>query len=218
MENYDLELGDPENLIDALYRQGRIKVGPALRGFAAIQQRRAKDLRATEKRLKAELGEDNPKVIALGRAAAASEELRHTFVIEAKREAQRPDVGRKDWAVFGRVFDAMRKPASGLRVRLYDKDERYDELLGEAVTDEFGDFAFVYPENIYAAWLSGDGTDLYLLVQDAQQNALYTSQKSMRPVAGRVEYFEIVLGESPPAPGRSPAKSQSKGRKKKVEK
>lgn len=222
MEKFDLE-DDDENLIDGLYRQGRVKFGPSLRAFAAMQQKRAKNLRATHERLRADLGENDPRVVALGRAAAASEELKNTLETEATRDKRRPNVGRTDWGVFGRVFDARRKPAPGLRVRLYDRDGRHHDLLGEAVTDEFGDFAFVYPKKDYTVWLEGDGTDLFLLVEDSQRNVLYTSQNSVRPAPGRAEYFEVVLGtghSAPerPAPDSASRKSPAKGRKKKDEK
>ncbi len=177
--------------------------------FAEAHEKRATRLAGAEARLKARLGDDHPRVMALRRAVATTNELKTSLRTTATREARRPKIGPHEWLVFGRVLDPTGHPVSGLRVRVFDRDRKYDDLLGDTITDEFGDFRAIYHERDFAEM--GEALpELYVMVSDAKGNVLYTSRDTAWIKAGRAEYFEIVLGQElapeapPPKPRPSP--------------
>jgi hypothetical protein len=52
-----------------------------------------------------------------------------------------------EWKIVGRVLDAASgRPGAGLRVEGWDRDTKYHDLLGGAVTDVDGRFAFAFDE------------------------------------------------------------------------
>lgn len=95
------------------------------------------------------------------------------------------------WIGQGRVLKNG-EGVSGLLVRLFDMDRRYDDKLGAALTDEDGNFQITYRVQDFR---EGDepGPDLYLLVTDQEKNVLYTSEETVRFGAGRVETFDITI-------------------------
>lgn len=163
-----------------------------LEQFATLQEERAVRLARVQERLKADLGENHPQAIALGNAAAMAQEMKHALETIAVRTARRPKVKENEWLVFGRVLDANGNPISGLRVRIFDRDRLFDDLLGITETDEYGDFAIIYHERDFAE-LGEELPELYLMVEDTQGKLLYSSRDNVRYNASRSEYFEIVL-------------------------
>ncbi len=96
--------------------------------------------------------------------------------------------------VYGRVFDAAGKPAAGLIVRVFDRDRKLDDLLGETETDANGDFHSVYHARDF--YEKGENApELYIMVEDAAGNELFSSRENVRPLAGQSEYFVIQLGK-----------------------
>ncbi len=190
--------------------------------FAEIHQQRAARLAGAAARLQKALGEADPRVVALRQAGAASEQLYASANAEAAREARRPKAGPHEWVVFGRVLDAAGQPAAGLVVRVFDRDRKYDDLLGETTTDEHGDFAAVYHERDFLE--AGEGLpELYVQVEDARGRPLYSSRDQLRYNAGRLEYFEIALpsvatGAPRPAAKGRPVKSKPAPSRKRAKK
>lgn len=181
---------------------------PALRRFAELQERRATHLSAAEARLKSHLGEDHPRVIALRRAASSAGKLKRTLSTTAERIARRPKISPHEWVVFGQVLDPEGKPVPGVRVRVFDRDRKYDDLLGDTTTDEYGDFSAIYHERDFAE-VGEELPELYVMVRDSQGNLLYSSRENVRYNAGRAEYFQIILSEEPP--GKTPEQTKEKG-------
>ena len=162
--------------------------------FAELQGERAARLAEAETRLKEHLGTQHPQVEALRRAASSARDLERSLQTTTTRESRLPQVKPYEWMVFGQVLDSDGKPVVGVTVRVFDRDRRYDDLLGEAETDEFGDFSMVYHERDFAE--DGENLpELYLMVEDRRRNLLYSSRDDPRREAGRVEYFQIVLAE-----------------------
>jgi hypothetical protein len=187
--------------------------GPKLlERFAALQQQRAARLASAEARLKVRLGEDHPRVVALRQAAAAAGGLEQALRTQGERAARRPRPGPHEWLVFGRVRDRAGQPQPDLRVRVFDRDRRYDDLLGETRTDAHGDFSVVYHARDF--FEAGEGlAELYVMVSDARGNVLYTSREHLRYNAGRAEYFDVVLearGQEPR--GQEPPREEPPGR------
>jgi 5-hydroxyisourate hydrolase-like protein (transthyretin family) len=85
------------------------------------------------------------------------------------------------------------KPLAGLRVRAYDKDLVFDDDLGEAVTDESGQFEVDYMEAQYRD-LNETQPDVYVRVYSADgSKLLYSSEKAVRRSAQVTERFDIRI-------------------------
>jgi hypothetical protein len=205
----EVSLDEAKALADQLVQQAVAAFAPTLALFAQWQQARAEQLAAAAERLKTTLGEYHPRVIALNQAVTATKAFQQVLSVEAVRAARRPVIQLNEWVVFGHLIDAHGNPVPGLRVRVFDRDRKYDDLLGDTTTDEFGDFAVKYHERDFAE--TGEALpDLYVMVSDLAGTLLFTSRDNVRFEAGRAEYFEIVLAAAPEAPPDRPAPSASK--------
>lgn len=187
---------DVKGALDTFIDRSSDAAVPIMQSFAELQERRAERLAGAVSRLTEELGEDDPRVTALRRSAFAAEDLKRSLRTTAARDDRLPKVGPQEWMVFGRVLDSGGRPVAGVRVRAFDRDRRYDDLLGETTTDEYGNFAVVYHERVFAE-AGEDLPELYVMVEDQQGSLLYSSRDEIRYEAGRSEYFHIVLSENP---------------------
>ena len=169
---------------------------PLLDRFAAAQTRRAAGLNSAATQLQAALGQDDPQVIVLKRAAASADRFKVVVAERSAQEAWRPKIGSLEWLAYGRVLDANGAPASGLHVRVFDRDRKYDDLLGDTVTDDQGRFAAVYHQRDFAE-VRENLPELYVMVEDESGQVVYSSRNAVRFKAGRAEYFEIRLGQTP---------------------
>ncbi|MFH2102467.1 MAG: hypothetical protein ABIJ39_03820 [Chloroflexota bacterium] len=202
---------DPKQLQETLATMLTQAAGagaPALKTFTQLQHRRVTRLKQAAKTLKSKLGKDHPhvkKVEALEKAATG---LKVRLETETNRIKAFPKLRSYEWVVFGSIVDKDGKPAGDLTVRVYDRDRKYDDLLGETETDANGQFAVIYHERDFME--SGEKLpELYVMVSDASGKTLYSSRDSLRYEAGRSEYFSIQLGEKP-APARK-KRASSKG-------
>jgi hypothetical protein len=157
MNANDLPLEQLKTAFDTFFSQVNEANAASLEQFAQLQQRRATRFKAVETRLKASLGENDPQVVALREAAATADSLKQSLETTAIRAKRRPQITAKDWMVFGTVSNSNRDPVSGVSVRLFDRDDLLDGLLGETKTDEYGDFALVYQESDLTKWLDRIG-------------------------------------------------------------
>lgn len=167
---------------------------PALETFAQLQQRRADRMTEVAKALRKKLGKDHPQVAALENTAKSLTELKTRLDTQRARLKKWPKPRSNEWMVFGTVIDAQGQPATGLVVRVFDRDRKYDDLLGESETDENGDFSAVYHERDFAETRE-NLPDLYVMVSDTAGKLLYSSRDNIRFEAGRSEYFAIRLGK-----------------------
>lgn len=180
---------------DSLAQVNRAQA-PLLDRFAAAQSRRAANLNTATTQLQAVLGENDPRVIALKRAASSAERFKMVVADRSAQEAWRPKIGPLEWLVYGRVFDANGAPAGGRHVRVFDRDRKYDDVLGDTVTDDQGRFAAVYHQRDFAE-LRENLPELYVMVEDESGQVVYSSRSAVRFKAGRAEYFEIQLSQTP---------------------
>jgi len=109
-----------------------------------------------------------------------------------------PDfVSSKRFRVLGRVRGARSgAPQPGLRVRAFDKDLVFDDDLGDAVTNQLGEFFLEFTEEAFRdVWEKRP--DLYLRVFDAEGSQLLAStEREVRWHAGNIEHFEIDIPEA----------------------
>jgi hypothetical protein len=160
--------------------------------FATLQNRRAKRLEKAEARIAAKLGEEHPRVVALRRAQARTGRLQRELRDNAARTAKLRELKPYEWMVYGQVVDSRGKPVPDLVVRVFDRDRKYDDMLGYTTTDKFGDFFLVYHERAFYEPDEG-APELYLRVEDADGKELYSSKDEIRYEGGRLEYFMIEL-------------------------
>jgi hypothetical protein len=168
----------------------------AMQVFSQIQQRRTTRLANAAAALAQKLGPDHPDVIAVQGLAQSFDAVRARTESQLARAKRWPRPRPHEWTVFGTVTDADGKAAGGLTVRVFDRDRKLDDLLGETQTDESGDFSVVYHERDFKESKEGSA-ELYVMVSDARGNLVYSSRDSVRFGAGRSEYFAIRLGKPP---------------------
>lgn len=201
----DLNESDQQKVAEALKlgaQKSAAATLPALEMFVKLQQNRVKRLDAESKQLKDTLGVDHPRVLAAEKIAKSQAVFKEQMDAQVKRVDHLPGLKPNEWSVSGRVLDPAGKPAAGLIINVLDRDRKYDDLLGETTTDEFGDFHVIYHERDFKE-MGENLPELYLTVKDAAGNELFSSRDTVRYNAGRVEYFLIQLGEKPAAPKKA---------------
>lgn len=77
------------------------------------------------------------------------------------------------FSVCGQVVDADGKPVAGVLVRVYDKDVKYDDLLGAALTNAKGEFKVIYHSRDFSE--GEERADLYFVVLDADEKELLST-------------------------------------------
>ncbi|MBI9048796.1 MAG: hypothetical protein JEZ00_05240 [Anaerolineaceae bacterium] len=187
---------DPKLLQEVLFnvmKQTSEDSVKALETFTKQQQHRAERLNQAAKALHKKHGEEHPDVLAVERMAKSADGLKSKLGKQTKRVKSFPKVRSFEWVVFGTVRDESGQPATNLVVRVFDKDRKYDDLLGETETDANGDFSIIYHERDFKE-SNEDLPELYVLVTDAKGKLLYTSRDNLRFNAGQSEYFAIRLG------------------------
>jgi hypothetical protein len=180
-----------QHLSGALQLYGQAQI-PVLNQFATLQDQRAKRLQKTEARIAVGLGESHPRAVALRQAQARTTELQRNLKDNASRTAKLRELKPYEWMVYGQVVDSEGSPVPDVTVRVYDKDRKYDDLLGYTTTDKYGDFQLIYHERAFYE-PGEEAPELYLRVEDADGNELYSTEDQIRYESGRVEYFMIRL-------------------------
>ncbi len=178
---------------------------PALASFARFQSQRAARLESAFKTLKKGLGADHPDTLSIKRGAEIASLAKAQFATQSARIAKRPRPGAHEWVIYGQVLGSQGQPAAGLRVRAFDRDHKLDDLLGDTQTDPNGDFSITFHERDFME-VGEKLPELYVLVSDAAGKTLYTSRDDVRFRAGRMEYFLIQLGKTPPGTQTPPRK------------
>lgn len=110
---------------------------------------------------------------------------------EPPKDDQTPSP-REAWVVRGRVTDAKGEGIAGLMVSALDRDRRYDDKLGSALTNRKGEFRITYRIQDFREGLE-PGPDLYITIIDIDSNLLYSSIDTIRQNASRDEVYEIRL-------------------------
>lgn len=96
------------------------------------------------------------------------------------------------WFVHGNVTDEENKGVKGLTISLYDKELLFEDVLGTTLTDEIGNFEFIYRTEAFKD-LFDKKPDIYLKVLDSSGKVIYTSKDARRPNAGSEETYMIKL-------------------------
>lgn len=206
---------DPAQLQDNLQStlsQAAKAGAPTLETFTGLQQRRATRMKDIAGALGAVAGSTNPDVVAIQGQVEAIGALKVQVETQVQRVSRWPKPRPNEWIVFGTVTNADGSPAAGLRVRVFDKDRKYDDLLGDTESDENGDFWATYHERDFKE--TGENfPDLYVMVTDASGAVVFSSRDNVRFESGRSEYFDIHLGTQKPPASRKKAAATPKPKK-----
>jgi len=100
---------------------------------------------------------------------------------------------RDYWVVRGRVTDKAGKGLSGLFVSVYDEDLFFDDRLGQAKTDQNGNYSLTYRTDDFRDLIEKK-PDLYLKVIDRQGRSLYVLKGHIWYESGRAETIDIEIG------------------------
>lgn len=80
--------------------------------------------------------------------------------------------------VSGQVLSSERKPVSGVLVRIYDKDRKFDDLLGAALTNRKGEWSARYRFQDFSEGESS--ADLFFVVLDADEQELLSTANQVK--------------------------------------
>ena len=100
---------------------------------------------------------------------------------------------RDYWVVRGRVTDKAGNGLSGLFVSVFDEDLFFDDRLGQAETDQNGNYSLTYRTEDFRDLLEKK-PDLYLKVIDQHGRSLYVLKGHIWFESGRVESIDIEIG------------------------
>ena len=193
-----------------------------LTGLQRVRGAKAAGLEREHRRLSRSLGGRHPRVVALSEKLAVNAALSRQLVYESERaKTETPTPEARGYIVHGHVRDQDLTAVPGLTVALYDPNGKWLRRLGFDCTDETGHFKLCYDAGTKDR--SGEDKDAgtigarastgeYLLqVLDKKSTLLHRHPRAVQPALGRVDYREIILGETAdcpppePIPGSDPA-------------
>lgn len=102
--------------------------------------------------------------------------------------------GELFWTIRGRVSGPDGTPSAGMVVTLWDKDLWFDDKLGQAETNEKGEYELVYSADAFRD-LFERKPDVYVRVTDRSGKRRGQTKKMYRPEAGQVEIIDITLNK-----------------------
>ena len=108
----------------------------------------------------------------------------------AKKKSSKPRAD-KEWVVSGTVTNEEGKGLAGLLVKAYDRDVKYDDLLGAVTTNAKGHYKIVYKTQDFSE--AEAAPDLFVEVYDMQQRQLFSTRNNTRYDAGDDETIDITI-------------------------
>ncbi len=161
-------------------------------GFAGVQHAREVRLDEARERLTETLGADHPDVVALTDLVEAAQRYSALSSDLLERIRCAPRVRPHELVLSGEVVDRAGRPLPGLRVRLYARDDKHDDLLGDDRSDARGAFHFVFP----AGDRRGPGAErpaLYVSVDAPDGRRLADTREQAVPQSGSLRFLRIEL-------------------------
>lgn len=161
--------------------------------YLVIRTRADRILHRESKPLKPVAGDRIIKNIGLKRTDVMPiEKKEKPTVKEEEVVKEQPTPSRDKWGVRGKVFDRKTKRGLGrLTISLYDKEKRFDDVLGSTVTDKQGQFEIIHPTRDFRALFRAK-PNLFLKVL-YKEKIISTPKKKVKYKAGHVDYFDIPI-------------------------
>jgi hypothetical protein len=113
-------------------------------------------------------------------------------ILKPVKTAREPGPPPATWEVKGKITDENDNSIKDLTVSLYDKENRFDNILGTTVTGEDGTFIFTYPTGKLQDLIKAN-PDIYLKVLVKKGKPIYSSEKAVKCEPGRIEVFNIKI-------------------------
>jgi hypothetical protein len=162
--------------------------------LVALGSARASRVGAARTRLARSLGEDHPRVLELQRREDLLLNVAQRLEEVQRKADDAPDLRPNEWMAHGRVMLDTGEPLEGMTVKVFDKDRKLDDLLGDSETDAAGEFRAVYHARDFAE-TGEEIPELYVAVFDRRGKPVFSSDTPVRPTVGRSDFFEIILTE-----------------------
>jgi hypothetical protein len=176
-----------------------------IQGLQQVHQARLAQANRTFIALKAQYGDDDPRVQAAQAAVQAGQAtISRVSVLRQQMATPTVQVPQSGWVLQGRVLDSDLKPEARFTVFLVDDQKAFLGQYGFAYTDETGYFELHYgsttrPQPQAAA------PQLFIEVANTDAYPVYLSPTPFQPVTGAASYINIVLplggepiGDPPP--------------------
>ena len=98
------------------------------------------------------------------------------------------------WIINGNVLNKTnRQPLAGVRVTAYDRDRMRDDLLGQAMTDQRGNFTISFRSRDFTDEKNEKFPAIYIKIRNQQGQLIYNSRKRPRLNSKRNEFFQISI-------------------------
>jgi hypothetical protein len=185
-----------------------------LKTFADSQKRTAENSLAIEKQLAKHLPANDPELLRIRKRREESERMANG-ITTALRRAQSLNLGNRDEHSFaGTVQNTAGARASGISVQLIASSGKGDRKIGEARTNEFGDFSI----NVPLSELKSN-TVLKLVVENDLSETVASHPITVDPAKGTTAFTQLVLesrmqteaggeGDKPPKRPKSTTKDE----------
>lgn len=100
----------------------------------------------------------------------------------------------EEFKVYGKVEELENKVGiSGLIVEALDKDFKYDDRVGSAITDKDGNFEIRYVEKDFKDAYLDKQPDIYLRIKSPDGKVIHTTKDKVRYKADKTEEFIIDI-------------------------
>jgi len=114
-----------------------------------------------------------------------------------EKEFEKIKEERSEFKIYGKILEKETgKGIPNLIVKAVDKDLLYDDILGEATTDENGNFEIKYNKEDFKELLLDKEPDIYLNVRNANGDVIYTTETKVVYDALEEEEFVIRISKS----------------------
>jgi hypothetical protein len=141
--------------------------------------------------------ESKPLIPAAGDRIIKNIGLKRTDVMPIEKEEkptdkEQPTPSRDKWGVRGKVFDRETKRGIGrLTISLYDKEKRFDDVLGSTGTDRQGQFEIIHSTRDFRALFRAK-PNLFLKVL-YKERIISAPKRKVKYKAGHMDYFDIPI-------------------------
>ncbi|MEF8787713.1 MAG: hypothetical protein V5A84_01460 [Planctomycetota bacterium] len=116
--------------------------------------------------------------------------------VEMAPEARKAELERAEedkFVLTGRIMDEETgRGLPDVRLRVFDMDRKYDDLVAETTTDELGYYRVVYDQDDFKD--IDEKPEMFIEALDEEDEVFYTSPRGFRHKSGRLEVLNAAIG------------------------